>query len=160
MLYDDFQTDVEERARAAGVRVRLAKQLTELEKQFYGSSMSYDRAMAGEEALDRALHRNVYLLQPGYEPSAQLLARYVRRCVRGNTGLHVSLGAVLCGRSAAHVRAASFGQLHCAELTSGSPDPPQGARVPDDDPQRGCDGGQHQVHVRWVGRCCDQRQRR
>lgn len=28
MLYDDFQTDVEDRARAAGVRVRLAKQLT------------------------------------------------------------------------------------------------------------------------------------
>ena len=53
MLYDDFQTDVEERARAAGVRVRLSKQLTELEKQFYGSSMAYDKEMAGEEALDR-----------------------------------------------------------------------------------------------------------
>jgi hypothetical protein len=53
MLYDDFQTDVEERARAAGVRVRLSKQLTELEKQFYGSSMAYDKALAGEEALDR-----------------------------------------------------------------------------------------------------------
>jgi cytochrome b pre-mRNA-processing protein 3 len=86
VLYDDFQTDVEERARSAGVRVRLQKQLTELEKQFYGSSMAYDRAMAGEEALDRALLRNVYLQQSDSEPSAQLLARYVRRCggaVRG-----------------------------------------------------------------------------
>lgn len=55
LLYDDFQTDVEDRARAAGVRVRLAKQLTELEKQFYGSSMAYDRAMAhagGNETLE------------------------------------------------------------------------------------------------------------
>ena len=34
-------------------QVRLQKQLTELEKQFYGSSMAYDRAMAGQEALDK-----------------------------------------------------------------------------------------------------------
>ena len=45
MLYDDFQTDVEDRARAAGARVRLAKQLTELEKQFYGSRWALAEAM-------------------------------------------------------------------------------------------------------------------
>lgn len=123
MLYDDFQTDVEDRARKAGVRVsglcrvacsclcparcpgpgagamagprrasvpsasgtpaylhavrclplcaagplsphqvccavcrvqvRLQKTLTELEKQFYGSSMAYDKAMAGGETLEK-----------------------------------------------------------------------------------------------------------
>ena len=97
MLYDDFQSDVEDRARKAGVKVgggggggggvggcragvlaslntqsqssprlpalpapppalqvRLSKQLTELEKQFYGSSMAYDRALQdGKEPLDQ-----------------------------------------------------------------------------------------------------------
>ncbi|EFN58190.1 hypothetical protein CHLNCDRAFT_57043 [Chlorella variabilis] len=79
LLYDDFQTDVEDRTRKAGVRVRLQKQLTELEKQFYGSSMAYDRAMAGQEALDKALLRNVYLQDAWKADDAQLLARYVRR---------------------------------------------------------------------------------
>lgn len=37
---------MEDRARAAGVRVRLQAQLSELEKQFYGSSMAYDKAVA------------------------------------------------------------------------------------------------------------------
>ncbi|KAI3428057.1 hypothetical protein D9Q98_006442 [Chlorella vulgaris] len=79
LLYDDFQTDVEHRARQAGVRVRLQKQLTELEKAFYGSSMAYDRAMAGEEGLDKALLRNVYMMEGARVEEAQLLARYVRR---------------------------------------------------------------------------------
>ncbi|KAL4443490.1 hypothetical protein ABPG75_011227 [Micractinium tetrahymenae] len=79
MLYDDFQTDVEDRARKAGVRVRLQKTLTELEKQFYGSSMAYDKAMAGGEPLEKALLRNVYLLDEAKQADARLLARYVRR---------------------------------------------------------------------------------
>ncbi|KAL4422212.1 hypothetical protein ABPG77_009687 [Micractinium sp. CCAP 211/92] len=79
MLYDDFQTDVEDRARKAGVRVRLQKTLTELEKQFYGSSMAYDKAMAGGETLEKALLRNVFLLDEAKQADARLLARYVRR---------------------------------------------------------------------------------
>lgn len=79
VLYDDFQTDVEHRARNAGVRVRLSKALTELEKQFYGSSMAYDKAMAGGETLDKALLRNVYLLDESKAADAKQLARYVRR---------------------------------------------------------------------------------
>lgn len=79
MLYDEFQTDVEDRARKAGVRVRLQKTLTELEKQFYGSSMAYDKAVAGGEPLEKALLRNVYLLDEAKQADARLLARYVRR---------------------------------------------------------------------------------
>lgn len=35
------------------MQVRLQKTLTELEKQFYGSSMAYDKAMAGGETLEK-----------------------------------------------------------------------------------------------------------
>ena len=39
---------------ALSAQVRLSKQLTELEKQFYGSSMAYDRALQeGKEPLDQ-----------------------------------------------------------------------------------------------------------
>ncbi|PSC72498.1 ubiquinol-cytochrome-c reductase complex assembly factor 1 [Micractinium conductrix] len=79
LLYDDFQTDVEDRARKAGVRVRLQTTLTELEKQFYGSSMAYDKAVAGGEPLDKALLRNVYLLDESKAADARLLEAYVRR---------------------------------------------------------------------------------
>ncbi len=61
------------------IQVRLSKQLTELEKQFYGSSMAYDKAMKGEEPLAAALLRNVYQLQAGREGMAALLERYVKR---------------------------------------------------------------------------------
>eukprot|EP00887_Chlorella_sp_A99_P006139 scaffold22.g6139.t1 len=71
-LYDDFQSDVED-------RVRLQKQLTELEKQFYGSSMAYDRAMAGMgEELWQALHRNVYAQEQSKQGAAQALERYLK----------------------------------------------------------------------------------
>lgn len=39
--------------RALGLQVRLQKTLTELEKQFYGSSMAYDKAVAGGEPLEK-----------------------------------------------------------------------------------------------------------
>ena len=75
MLYDDFQTDVEDRARAAGARVRLAKQLTELEKQFYGSRWALAESMGLV-----ACTKHAWAL-----PSAALLlhACWRRRCVAG-----------------------------------------------------------------------------
>ena len=78
-LYDDFQSDVEARARAAGVKVRLQKALTELEKQFYGSAVAYDKAQGGGEELWAALHRNVFMLAPGKQEASAALARYAKR---------------------------------------------------------------------------------
>lgn len=81
-VYDNFQDDVETRVRAAGVKVRLSKQLTELEKQFYGSSMAYDKALAGEgsaESLAAALQRNVYLGDAAMTEAAAALERYCKR---------------------------------------------------------------------------------
>lgn len=60
-------------------QVRLQKQLTELEKQFYGSSMAYDKAMQGGEELWAALHRNVFLQAPSKQEAAAALARYTKR---------------------------------------------------------------------------------
>lgn len=81
MMYDNFQDDVEGRVRKAGVKVRVGKQLTELEKQFYGSSLAYDKALKGEsgETLASALLRNVYQADPGKKEAAVKLERYVRR---------------------------------------------------------------------------------
>jgi cytochrome b pre-mRNA-processing protein 3 len=102
MLYDSFQEDVERRVRRAGVKVRLSKQLTELEKQFYGSSMAYDKALKGEagaggaqETLAAALQRNVYLADAGKAAAAAALERY---CLRELACLAVTdSGAVMAG---------------------------------------------------------------
>ena len=64
---------------ALRLQVRLQKQLTELEKQFYGSGVAYDKAMRGGEELWTALHRNVFMLEPGKQEAAALLARYIKR---------------------------------------------------------------------------------
>ena len=45
VLYENFSDDVEARVRAAGVRVRVGKWLSELERMFYGAATSYDRAI-------------------------------------------------------------------------------------------------------------------
>jgi cytochrome b pre-mRNA-processing protein 3 len=81
LMYDDFQEDVEKRVRAAGVQVRLRKHLVELEKQFYGSCIAYDKTMKDEptEPLSAALHRNVYQAVQSKQPAASLLERYVKR---------------------------------------------------------------------------------
>ena len=60
-------------------QVRIKNTLTELEKQFYGSSMAYDKALQGQEDLAAALLRNVYQRKEGKEGAATVLARYVRR---------------------------------------------------------------------------------
>lgn len=69
------------------MRVRLAKQLTELEKQFYGSSQAYDRAQqGGAEPLDQ--------VRPGpgpdgWPPAEKGLAhaRWAAACVSPWAGL-------------------------------------------------------------------------
>jgi cytochrome b pre-mRNA-processing protein 3 len=86
-FYDNFQEDVETRVRQAGVKVRISKQLTELEKMFYGSSFAYDRAAGlvklkeGEKKEDLmvALHRNVYNEEEGKLAAAKVLEKYVMR---------------------------------------------------------------------------------
>lgn len=79
VMYDEFQDDVEKRARAAGVKVKLSSRLTELEQQFYGSGLAYDTALRGESDLPGALLRNVYCGDAKCTASAALAARYVRR---------------------------------------------------------------------------------
>eukprot|EP00192_Tetraselmis_astigmatica_P013456 CAMPEP_0117655458 /NCGR_PEP_ID=MMETSP0804-20121206/4289_1 /TAXON_ID=1074897 /ORGANISM="Tetraselmis astigmatica, Strain CCMP880" /LENGTH=320 /DNA_ID=CAMNT_0005461809 /DNA_START=75 /DNA_END=1037 /DNA_ORIENTATION=- len=83
-LYDLFQEDVEARVRAAGVKVRISKWLTELEQRFLGAATAYDKAlkvpdMAESKALlTEALWRNVYNGE-GEMSQAHILQRYVRR---------------------------------------------------------------------------------
>ncbi|CAL8461833.1 g1364 [Coccomyxa elongata] len=79
MMYENFQEDVELRVRAEGVKVRVGKWLGELEKNFYGSSMAYDKALKGEGDMVDALLRNVYGVDSGKRKSAEALARYVQR---------------------------------------------------------------------------------
>lgn len=64
-----------------GLQVRVSKQLVDLEKQFYGSSFAYDKALKGDgsEDLATALHRNVYQKEASKREAAGLLARYVKR---------------------------------------------------------------------------------
>lgn len=81
LFYDNFQDDLEMRVRSAGVKVKVRGQLAELEKQFYGSCMAYDKALKkeGTETLDMALLRNVYQGADGKEAVASKLERYLQR---------------------------------------------------------------------------------
>lgn len=83
MTYDKFQSDVELLVRKEGVKVRVSKWLKELEKNFYGACVAYDKAMKDEDQLElqRSLYRNVYH-QEGDEENAAFLAKYVRREVK------------------------------------------------------------------------------
>jgi hypothetical protein len=121
-LYEGFADEVEARVRAAGVRVRVGKWLSELERMFYGAATAYDRAIgavggSGEvgggkagkapsttvaggkdaaAALTAALLRNAYGGDAARTGDAATLARYALRelaCL----GLTDS-GAVLAGR--------------------------------------------------------------
>ncbi|CAL5222683.1 g5083 [Coccomyxa viridis] len=79
MMYDNFQEDVEIRVRGEGVKVRVGKWLTDLEKNFYGSSLAYDKALKGEGELSEAIFRNVYGMEDGRRKQAEAMARYVQR---------------------------------------------------------------------------------
>lgn len=105
LLYDNFQDDIEARVRAAGVKVRLSNQLTELEKQFYGSSIAYDKAAGltkssqggAQETLANALFRNVFQANPERQASASVLERYVKRelaCLSMTDGAAVMAGNI------------------------------------------------------------------
>ena len=69
---------MERRVRAEGVVVRLSKWMRELEQAFYGSSMSYDKALRGEVELADCLYRNAYM-GTGDRRASHVLARYIRR---------------------------------------------------------------------------------
>lgn len=78
-MYDTFQDDVEHRVHAEGVRVRVGTLLNELEQQFYGSALAYDKALTGAKGeLAKALYRNAFH-QEGDPGRARVLERYVRR---------------------------------------------------------------------------------
>ncbi|KAI8105880.1 hypothetical protein M9434_000459 [Picochlorum sp. BPE23] len=83
IMYDNFQDDVEHMVREAGVQVRLQKHLTELEKQFYGSSAAYDKALdaSSQETLAAALHRNVYQQDPAKKNASKKMETYVLRAM-------------------------------------------------------------------------------
>eukprot|EP00889_Picochlorum_renovo_P001638 jgi/Picre1/28668/NNA_004068.t1 len=63
--------------------VRLQKHLTELEKQFYGSSAAYDKALdaSSQETLAAALHRNVYQQDPAKKNASKKMETYVLRAM-------------------------------------------------------------------------------
>lgn len=92
-MYDEFQDNVERRARATGAKVRIGKFLKEYELQFYGSSNALDLAMDGKADLTNTLARNIYLLDPKKRDAAALLARYVKRC--GNLGVLLLLLSII-----------------------------------------------------------------
>ena len=85
VLYDNFQDDLEMIVRRAGVKSKVRGQLSELEKQFYGSCMTYDKALKGgegsssSETLSEALWRNVYQNAEGKENAAVRLEKYLQR---------------------------------------------------------------------------------
>ncbi|KAH7616204.1 hypothetical protein NADE_001032 [Nannochloris sp. 'desiccata'] len=105
LFYDNFQDDLEMRVRSAGVKVKVRGQLAELEKQFYGSCMAYDKALKkeGTETLDMALLRNVYQGADGKEAVASKLERSSKSALtapaEGNTSTPVliALAAGLAG---------------------------------------------------------------
>ena len=122
-LYENFSDDVEARVRAAGVRVRVSKWLSELERMFYGAATAYDAAVGAiggggesgkdggattapqplpggapnaQAALAAALLRNVYAGDEARSADAGALARYALRelaCLALTES-----GAVLAGR--------------------------------------------------------------
>eukprot|EP00892_Ulva_mutabilis_P008591 jgi/Ulvmu1/6103/UM027_0081.1 len=77
-LYDLFQEDVEVRVRQQ-IQVRVATTVTDLEKSFYGTALALDRALAGDEQLWEALHRNAYGGEDGKQAAAKLLSAYITR---------------------------------------------------------------------------------
>eukprot|EP00899_Mesostigma_viride_P018965 jgi/Mesvir1/2706/Mv05103-RA.1 len=88
ILYDRFMADVELRVHREGVFVRRKKWLKELELNWYGCAIAYDKAVAPGSAPDEfanALWRNIFSDDGSLTPSAEMrpcvdaLDRYVRR---------------------------------------------------------------------------------
>ena len=53
--------------------------MMDLEQMFFGGCLAYDKAVAGEEDLSKAVLRNVYADKPEKRKDADLLARYMTR---------------------------------------------------------------------------------
>jgi len=101
IMYEDFTDDVEIRVHKEGVKVRVNKWLKELEKIFYGTCQSYERALAGETDLVDALQRNVYGDDPTQRAHAVTLSQYIRReldCLKLTPTEDVMKGKIMFSR--------------------------------------------------------------
>lgn len=101
ILYEGFQDDVELRVHAEGVKVRVNKWLKELERMFYGSCESYEKALKGQEDMADVLLRNVYGDNSAKRQSAATLAQYIRRelaCLEMTPSQEVMSGSIMFSR--------------------------------------------------------------
>lgn len=86
LYHDYFYKDMERRVFAHGVQIRVGKWVDRLQKQFYGTSFAYDKAIrvegggqAQQAALVGALVKNMYNADASNQPWAELTARYLFR---------------------------------------------------------------------------------
>lgn len=86
LYHDYFYKDIERRVYAHGVQIRVGKWVDKLQKQFYGTSFAYDKAIRAEggsqeqqAALVDALVKNMYNADQNNRPWAELTSRYLIR---------------------------------------------------------------------------------
>lgn len=80
-VFDLFCREMDGHFREAGVSdLKVPQEMREMAEAFYGRRSVYHAALAapGNDALEAALMRNVYLAQPDAGPDAARLAAYVR----------------------------------------------------------------------------------
>lgn len=78
LLFDVMFRDVDDTLREMGVGdLRVGKKVREYAEAFFGRALAYEKALDGEEPLERALGRNVYEDEDAV--AATGLAAYVRR---------------------------------------------------------------------------------
>ena len=85
-VFDLFCREMDGHFREAGVSdLKVPKEMREMGEAFYGRRSVYRAALAepGNDALEAALMRNVYLAQPDAGPVAARLAAYVRAASQG-----------------------------------------------------------------------------
>lgn len=76
-LYEAFTADLELRVYSAGVQMHVKRHLKQLESMFYGASLAYDTALAGQAgSLPEALLKNVYGGDSAKKGQAEAMARY------------------------------------------------------------------------------------
>lgn len=78
LVFDVMFRDVDDTLREMGVGdLRVGKKVRGYAEAFFGRALAYERALDGEESLERALGRNVFGDEDA--PGAGALAGYVRR---------------------------------------------------------------------------------
>ena len=78
LLFDVMFRDVDDSLREMGVGdLKVGKKVRGYAEAFFGRALAYERALEGEEPLERALGRNVFGDEDA--PGATPLAEYVRR---------------------------------------------------------------------------------